>query len=204
MVTFLLIVLLLWAVGLLLWASSAVVGFLRTGVPVVRTNVVELSGVLEGLGVSEKDVVYDLGSGDGIAALHVAKHTGAHVIGYELTLWAFVYSKVRGIIQRSPATFKYQDFFSVSWEPATVIHAYLYPKIMGRVEEKFLAEGRPGSVLVVRDFPLPKLVPHETLQFGVPVDAVVDSRGAAARGKLLWKSLRGTLPISHEVYVYRK
>ena len=50
------------------------------------------------------------------------------------------------------------------WEGANIIHAYLYPAVMGRVEKKFLAECGPGTVLVVRDFPLPQLPALEVLR----------------------------------------
>jgi hypothetical protein len=47
---------------------------------------------------------------------------------------------------------------------------------MGRVKEKFLADCKPGSIAIIRDFPLPGLKPDEVFY----------------------------MPKKHEIYIYKK
>ncbi len=150
------------------------------------------------LGITSQDIFYDLGSGDGKVVFIVNKLTGAKCVGFELTWWTHILAKIKSKFillrpafvktsagrqgyggqeyQNSKLQFKNQNFFKHSWEEATVIYGYLYPPLMGRVEEKFLADCKPGSMAIIRDFPFPKLKPLEIIY----------------------------RPKNHEIYIYKK
>jgi hypothetical protein len=53
------------------------------------------------------------------------------------------------------ARFREQDLFESDLGDATVVTIYLVPQIMPRVARKLAAELRPGTRVVVHDFPLP-------------------------------------------------
>jgi hypothetical protein len=68
-----------------------------------------------------------------------------------------------------------KNFFKENWSGANIIYCYLYPPLMGRIEEKFKATMLPGSIAIVRDFPFPTM-PHAEKYF---------------------------LPKKHEIYIYK-
>lgn len=164
-----------FALVLLFIITSAFIGFVITRVPFVPTSEGDIRYIVEKLGITSRDVFYDLGSGDGKVALLVEKLSGAKVRGYELTWWTHLLAKIKAKASGSKAEFKNQNFFKVNWSEANIIYCYLYPPLMARVEEKFKAEMNPGSIAVVRDFPFPNLEPDQVL----------------------------VMPKKHEIYIYK-
>ena len=164
------------ALILLFVIFSEFVAFLRTRVPFVPTNAGDIKFVVEKLGISSADVFYDLGSGNGKVIFLVEKLSGAKVKGFELGWWTVIYSKLKAVLKGSKAKFVNKNFFKQDWTGANYIYGYLYPPLMGRVREKFLADCKPGSIAIIRDFPLPNLKPNEVYY----------------------------LPKKHEIYIYKK
>ncbi len=170
-----LILMLLFALLLLFVIFSAFLGFVITRVPFVPTYNSDVEFFVKELKISSSDVFYDLGSGDGKVIFLVNKLCGAKCVGYELTWWTHWLAKLKkrflqpfspfrgDVASASEVTerlqFKNQNFFKHPWTDANFIYAYLYPPLMGRVEEKFLADCRPGTIAIIRDFPFPNLQP---------------------------------------------
>ena len=176
MFTAFLIFMLLFAFGLLAIITSAFVGFLMTRVPFVPTYKSDVEFIVKKLGITSADTFYDLGSGDGKVCFLVEKLSGAKTTGFELTVWTYALSVLKSKLKNQKAKFKNQNFFKHSWQEANYVYGYLYPPLMGRVEEKFLADCRPGSVAIIRDFPFPNLKPLEVYNMSK----------------------------KHEIYIYRK
>lgn len=151
------VLLLIWALFLMYWVTSAFIGFLRTRVPFVPSPQNDIEFIVRELKISKNDVFYELGSGNGRVVFLVEKLTGAKSVGFELTGWTYLYAKFMAKIFKSKSIFINQDFFSVPWREATVIYCYLYPPLMKKIEDKFLREMRSGSTAIVRDFPFPTL-----------------------------------------------
>jgi hypothetical protein len=206
--TIFLVLFLLWTMLLLFVVASAFIGFLRTRVPFVTTDEVDIAELVNRLPIAKKDIVYDLGSGDGRVVFWIERLSGAQVVGYELTAWTHMWAMARKFFGKYNAILRRKDFFSESWTGATIIYAYLYPPLMARVEEKFLAECVPGSTAVVRDFPFPNLKPSEIITLGETFTSRKKS------GQLLNKRQRlhiliaslipGKLRPTHEFYIYKK
>ncbi len=148
--------------------TSAFLGFAITRVPFVTTPEKEISKAVKELNITPKDTFYDLGSGNGKVCFIVNEITGADCMGFELTYWNYLLAKIKSrvISHQSRVTFKNQNFFKHSWDEAGYIYAYLYPPLMGRVEEKFVKECKPGSIAIIRDFPFPKSKPFKVLNTG--------------------------------------
>jgi len=159
MLTFFLFCFLLFAFFIVFMISSEFLAFLMTRVPFVPTYSSDVEFFVKKLGLSSKDVFYDLGSGNGKVVFLVEKLSKAKVKGFELGLWTILFSKIKKILTNSKAEFVHGSFFKANWSKATVIYGYLYPPLMGRVEEKFLNDCKPGSIAVIRDFPFPNLKP---------------------------------------------
>lgn len=187
LLTSFLILMLLFAVLLLFVVYSSFIGFVLTRVPFVPTNTCDIEYFVKKLGISSNDVFYELGSGDGRVVLLVNKLTGARCVGFELTWWTHLWAKFK-IWTAFPrkqdrmkngkelVDFRNKNFFKYSWDEADYIYAYLYPPLMDRVEEKFLADCKSGSVAIIRDFPFPNLKPSEVYR----------------------------MPRKHEIYIYKK
>lgn len=121
-------------VGLLVVSFGLVV--LR-GAPYVPTHRKQLKAAFSELyPVSKKDVVVDLGSGDGVVCLEVAKK-GSGAIGYELNpfLALFSYLRLRKY-QRTKILIK--DFMQLSALPTevTVVYAFTTAHSIGPIGRK--------------------------------------------------------------------
>ena len=176
MITVFLILMLLFAWVLIFVNFSGLVGFLLTRVPYQRTYTGEIKDIAKKLGISSKDTFYDLGCGDGRLLFIIEQQTGAKTAGFELTWWTYFLALIKKRIHGAKTKFYCRNFFKQSWSEANYIYGYLYPHLMGRVEAKFLADCKPGSVAIIRDFPFPNLKPVEVCN----------------------------MPKKHEVYIYKK
>lgn len=109
--------------------------------------------------VTEGDVVYDMGSGDGTALMVATGEFGAKGVGIEIDpLRAYLSSgriQVRQLQNR--ITIKRKNFFTVDISPATVVFVYLVPKALLRLKVKFLKELNPGTRVVSYRYPIPYL-----------------------------------------------
>ena len=121
--------------------------------------------------VGPADFLIDLGSGDGrlaIAAVEMKKARGASGIEIDPSLvrQANNHAKIAGLADR--VTFQAGDLFAAKVDHATVVTMYLLPQIMGDVEEKLRRDLKPGTRIVVHDYPFPKWKPVETVTFDSP------------------------------------
>jgi hypothetical protein len=100
--------------------------------------------------VSKKDVVYDLGCGDGEALSIAAGEFGARGVGIEIDPLRYLFSKIRfkinGLGKKVEIVRK--NFHDVNISQASIIFVYLVPNALGRLRPKFLKELKNGSLLV--------------------------------------------------------
>lgn len=105
-------------------------------------------------GVTARDTVYDLGSGDGRVLIYAAKHFGARGVGIEIeghrVLEARAAAKKAGVSRR--VKFIEQDLFQSDIRPATVVFMYLYTAVMARLKPKLLRDLKPGTRVVAYQF----------------------------------------------------
>ena len=104
--------------------------------------------MLDIAGVSERDVVMDLGSGDGRTVIAAALR-GARAIGVEFDAELVELSRATavaaGVAER--ATFVNADLFETDLSPATVITMFLLPELNSRLRPRLL-ELAPGTRIV--------------------------------------------------------
>ena len=122
-------------------------------VPFVPTPQVVVDEMLRLAGVGPKDVVYDLGSGDGRIVISAARKFGATAVGVELDNHLIYQSeesaRQANVVER--VKFLQQDFFKTDFSQATVVTLYLIPPVMKRLRERML-QLKPGTRLVAHDF----------------------------------------------------
>lgn len=107
--------------------------------------VVRTREIIEGLKlakVTQDDVVYDLGSGDGRVPIIAAREFGASGVGIEidyirhLTAWL----KVKKNKVSDRVTLKRENFFKSDMSDATVVFVYLVPRVLEKLKPKLLSE----------------------------------------------------------------
>jgi ubiquinone/menaquinone biosynthesis C-methylase UbiE len=108
--------------------------------------------------VGPGDYVVDLGSGDGrLVIAAVAKYKARGGFGVDINPMMITLSNQNavkaGVADR--VQFYERDLFATDVSEATVVTVYLLPSVMGNVEKKLLAELKPGTRVVVHDFPFP-------------------------------------------------
>jgi predicted RNA methylase len=97
--------------------------------------------------VSSKDIVYDLGCGDGRVLMIAAKEFGARAIGIEKSWVLSKISEWRVKKEKLEDKVKIinEDFFKVNLSKAKVIFAYLSKKINKKLEPKLKKELKKGT-----------------------------------------------------------
>ncbi|MFH1832765.1 MAG: 50S ribosomal protein L11 methyltransferase [Candidatus Levyibacteriota bacterium] len=100
--------------------------------------------------ITDKDIVFDLGSGDGTALIIAAKEFEAKGIGIEIDPLRFFISKflirINGVSHK--VKIKRDNFFNQDLSGASVIFLYLVPKTLNLLLPKFKKELKKGTKLV--------------------------------------------------------
>lgn len=116
--------------------------------------------------VTKKDVVYDLGSGDGRIVVLAAQKYGARAVGIELDRRLVDVSRqvAREGEVADRATFIEGDLFTADISPATVVTLYLSPVVNRELEPKLRRELKPGTRIVSHQFPIGRWTPDRTIE----------------------------------------
>jgi len=113
--------------------------------------------------VTNEDVVYDLGSGDGRVVVIAAQKYGARGVGIEID--PRLVALARQVAQEgnvgSRVRFVEGDLFTADIREATVITLYLSTSVNARLEQKLRTELRPGTRIVSHQFPIGRWPPDE-------------------------------------------
>jgi SAM-dependent methyltransferase len=100
--------------------------------------------------VTSRDVVYDLGSGDGRIPITAAKVYGARGVGIDidpaLIQEATANARAAGVAGR--VTFLKQDLFTADISEATVVTLFLKPSLNTKLLPKLNRELKPGTRVV--------------------------------------------------------
>jgi SAM-dependent methyltransferase len=118
--------------------------------------------------VTEKDVVFDLGCGDGRIVATAAKKFKAKGVGIDLnpprikdSLATVKKFGVKDLVEiRQGDALKVKDL-----ERATVICLYMLPEFMAKLEPIVKAKLKPGARIVAHDYPFPNWEPEQTVEF---------------------------------------
>jgi hypothetical protein len=163
--------------------------------------------------VTSEDLVYDLGSGDGIIAITAGKNFGARAVGIEfnpkMAEFASQRAKKEGVADK--VTFVNGDIFVEDFSKATVVTMYLLPTLNLRLRPTLL-DMPPGTRIVSHAFSMQEWEPDQTSTAGagsafmwiVPakVAGEWDIKGmeGAAQGKLKlhqsFQQVGGTLTVA--------
>ena len=123
-----------------------------------------VDAMLELAEVTESDVVYDLGSGDGRTPITAARTYGARGVGIDIDPQrikeAMANLKTAGVADK--VTFLNQDLFTTDISEATVVTLYLLPSLNLKLLPKLNGELAPGTRVVSHAFDMGDIEAEET------------------------------------------
>ncbi|RPH81872.1 MAG: class I SAM-dependent methyltransferase [Candidatus Rokuibacteriota bacterium] len=118
--------------------------------------------------VGPKDLVYDLGCGEGEILIAAAKR-GARGVGVDLDPVriknARANAKKAGVADK--LTFFEQDLFKTDISKATVVTLYLLPELNERLRPTLLKVLKPGTPVVSHDFAMGDWQPEKTVEISL-------------------------------------
>jgi len=130
--------------------------------------------MLELAKVTKKDLVYDLGCGDGRIVVTAAKKYGCKAVGYDInpvrvkeSLENVKKNKVEKLV-----TIERKDIFKLDLSKANVITLYLLPSLNVKLIPQ-LEKLKPGSRIVSHDFAMAGVTPDKKVE----VKSKEDERG---------------------------
>ena len=116
--------------------------------------------------VGPKDVVYDLGCGDGRIVIRAVKRYGARGVCVDIDPARIAESRhnadTAGVAGR--ITFREGDLFEMDLSNASVVTLYLLPALNERLRPKLFRELRPGSRIVSNAFDMGDWKPDSVLR----------------------------------------
>ena len=139
-------------------------------VPYVPTPQEVVDQMLSLAKVTKKDVLYDLGSGDGRTVITAAQKYGVRGVGVDINperiQEANENAKTAGVTDR--VEFRQGDLFEADISNATVVTLYLLPDINVKLRPKLFKELKPGTRIVSHDFDMGEWKPEREVQVQGP------------------------------------
>jgi len=149
-------------------ASSRAVPTSNVSVPYVPTPPDTVEALLRLAEVTSRDVVYDLGCGDGRVVIAAATRYGARGLGVEIDPERAQEARARvratnldGRVQIIEAV-----LFAIDIQSASVVVLYLSEEMNLKLRPQLLANMRPGSRIVSHHFTMGDWEPERTLKHG--------------------------------------
>jgi SAM-dependent methyltransferase len=141
--------------------------------------------MLEIAKITDKDVVYDLGCGDGRIVCAAARRFGCKAVGYDIDPERVKDSEANRAKEdartQKLVKFHQKDIFELDLSEATVVMLYLRPELNVRLIPQ-LAKLKPGSRVVSHSWDMEGVVPEE----GYPIQ--VKKKDGYSRFVYLWKT----------------
>jgi SAM-dependent methyltransferase len=135
--------------------------------PFVPTEQDVVERMLELAGVTSKDVVYDLGCGDGRIPITVARKHGARGVGIDIDPRRIAESRanarkagVEGLVE-----FRVQDAMTVDVSPASVVTLFLLSSSNLKLRPLLTRQLKPGARIVSHEFSMGDWEPLKVEEF---------------------------------------
>jgi hypothetical protein len=139
-----------WAIALACIRGQAAAQVAPQDAPFVPTPQPVVEAMLQLANVGARDVLYDLGSGDGRVVITAAKKFGARGVGVELDPHLVIQSEeaARQAGVEGRVKFLQENLFGVGLAEATVVTMYLWPRMYDKLAPRLLRL-QPGTRIVI-------------------------------------------------------
>ena len=141
----------------------------KPDVPFVASVDAVVDAMLKTAEVTDKDVVYDLGCGDGRVVIAAASQYGARGVGVDINPVRVKESRrnARNAGMSHKVSFIEQDLLKTDLSQATVVMIYLDPKMNLRLRPKLIRELKPGARVVSNSFDMGDWKPDRVVKLTV-------------------------------------
>jgi len=149
---------------LIIIAVTALVVFntlgLIFGAPFAPTPHHQLKSLFKKLKLGKKDVVYDLGFGDGRILIQSAQ-CGASAVGFEINPYLYLLGNwnIKRSGQSTRVHLHLGNFWNHSLKEASVIFVFILPQYTKKLEKKLKSEARSGTQVITYLISLPTYKP---------------------------------------------
>uniref|UniRef100_B8HLY7 Histone methylation DOT1 family protein n=1 Tax=Cyanothece sp. (strain PCC 7425 / ATCC 29141) TaxID=395961 RepID=B8HLY7_CYAP4 len=154
--------------GVAVWGTKAIAQVpapAQPHSPYVPSTLSVVEEMLRVAQVTNNDLVYDLGSGDGRVVIIAAQKYGARGVGVDIDPQRIQEAKVNaqraGVSDR--VRFIQQDLFQTDISAATVVTLYLLPEANLQLRPKLLRELKPGTRIVSNTFRMGNWKPEQAV-----------------------------------------
>lgn len=124
--------------------------------PFFRSPSIVVDRIFESCHVTDADVIYDLGCGDGVLSLGIAQRCQARCLGFDIDdvnlATARKLSEAAGFGQR--VRFVREDIFAIDFQAATVVVMFLIPNMLVYLSERLKKMCQPGTRIATYHFEL--------------------------------------------------
>lgn len=129
------------------------------GGPWVPSSMQVIHQMMKMAEVGPKDVVYDLGCGDGRIILVAAMRYHARAVGIEIDPLRYLWCQflITILFQRKRIRIIFGNLYNKNLSEADVVVCYLMPDALAKLENKLKKELRPGARIVSNRFDFPTL-----------------------------------------------
>jgi len=126
-------------------------------VPFVATPMDVVRKMLEMAHMDSKDVVYDLGCGDGRVVIMAAREFEASGVGIDIDDRRIKESRANAIAAgvEDRVEFRLQDVFQANISEATVVTLYMLTEINQRLCPQLEEQLKPGTIVITHSYPVP-------------------------------------------------
>lgn len=143
------------------------------GAPYVAMEQLVVERILRLAKLTDEDILYDLGSGDGRVAITAALTYHCRAVGIEIDKLRYLYSQYQRAILRlnDKVTFLNKNIVNVDISEATVVIIFLTEQANELLEEKLLKELKNGTLVITPSFPFTSWTPifiDQNPQFNTP------------------------------------
>ena len=111
------------------------------------TEKVHLNYLKKNIHISDSDVIYDLGCGDGRVLKYLMSDSKARGVGIELSPILYLISKFR-LRKFKNINIVLGDFLKADLEEASLAYCFLNKKILEKIIPKLRAELKPGAKII--------------------------------------------------------
>ncbi len=140
----LLLILIIVALSIVLTAYAGWIG-----APFVPTPKHTIENILKEAGLSEGEIFYDFGSGTGRILIVADKEFGAKSIGYELSPFFYLISRMNIFLSGSKnSKVFFKNFYNQNFNDANIIFVFLTPYAVNKLKSKFENELKKGARVI--------------------------------------------------------
>lgn len=121
--------------------------------PFVPSSNKRVKQMIDAANLSQDDIVFDLGCGNGKLLFEANKKRVKQTVGFDINPMLIIFNRLKVIsLRRSNMIFINKSLFDADLTTCTKLFVYLSPNIMKKLEQKILEEMPDGAVIISNTF----------------------------------------------------